>query len=167
MRALTMDLHISRPVKMLIAGFLLILFVAGVWLPMTRKQDGLAARLVAAHREYRGAVTMSAQYRAAAFQQAESGTALQEPIFSYLERVTRDLNLEGKVDSIRPENKTGGDGEPVEAVHVAFKGITLDEFVTFLYHIEVLKREIYIQDISIKKDGQNNLITQMTLLKFD
>ncbi len=166
MKALTLDLHISRSVKILIVGFVLILFLVGIYLPLHRKQEALLTRIAAARKNYREAVTLTAKYRAVEFQHAESGVALQEPLFSYLEKVTRDLNLESTIDSIRPENVTGADGDVLEAVHVAFKGITLDEFVDFLYRIEVLKREIYIQAITIKKDGRNNLVARMTLQKF-
>jgi hypothetical protein len=90
---------------------------------------------------------------------------LQEPLFSYVDKVTRSLKLPQRIDYVRPEERTRDDGSVVEVVHLAFKGITLSEFTTFLYHIEVRKREIFVKAISIKKDAKRNLDVQMTLQK--
>lgn len=166
MKSLTFEWHISRPIKVLIVFFAVALFAVGIYLPLTREQDALAAQILAARKNYREAVMLASQYRVAESRRAEAGKALQGRLFPYLEQVTRELGLEKKIGSIRPERRTDREGNALEAVNVAFKGITLNEFISFLYHIEVLKREIYMQAISIKKDGQNNLIVQMTLQKF-
>lgn len=166
MSALAMDLHISRPVKMLIVVFILALLVLGVYLPMSRQQVELKSAIETSKSRYLDAVVLVEQYRALSRStNNKKSVLLQEPLFSYVEKTTRALKLTQRIDYVRPENRTQDDGSVTEVVHVAFKGITLPEFVNFLYQIEVKKREIFIQSIFIKKDGKKNLNTQMTLQK--
>lgn len=166
MSGLTMDLHISRPIRVLIGIFLFLVFALGIYLPASRQQDELALDIERARTEYLEATVLAQQYLS--LQKGASNkksVLLQEPLFSYVEKVTRNLKLTQRIDYVRPENRTRDDGSVTEVVHVAFKGITLNEFVRFLYHIEVQKREIFVKTISIKKDSKKNLNTQMTLQK--
>lgn len=160
------DLQIGRSWRGGLAVFIFLLIFLSVYLPVVKQQDKSRALVLNARRQYREAVKLS---RAYGMLQGEDengkNVVLQEPLFSYVEKVTRNLKLNNRIDYVRPENRTEDDGKNVEAVHVAFKGITLKEFVDFLYYIEVKKREIYIKSISIKKDSKKNLNTQMTLQK--
>lgn len=168
MRGMNLDLHISRPIRILMVFFVVVVFIMAVYLPAERLQRKAAAQVASARKEYAQAVTLVNRYQAVMRQNGEADLTIREgQLFSYLESVTRDLNLGSRIDSIRPENRDEEDGTVTEAAHVSFKGIDLDEFINFLYHIEVLKKEIYIEAISIKKDGKSNLITQMTLRKFN
>lgn len=167
MTGLKMDMHISRPIQLLIAFSLLLLIVFGGYLPMLRTQDRMAVKVEASITQYENAVLLAGRYRLAEQEQAAAGTGLREPLFSYLERVVRDLGLEERIDSIRPGGRRDTEGGLSEIVDVSLKGISLKEFVDFLYHIEVLKREIFFQSITIKKDSKDDLVVRMTLGKIE
>lgn len=166
MNGLTFDMELSRPVKILIGVFVVVVLLVGIVLPISRQQSETKTEISAAKDGYLEALQIAQQYEMLkASSKGKNSVVLQERLFSYVEKVTRRLKLNSKIDYIRPENRTGDDGAVTEVVHVAFKGVTLDEFVRFLYDIEVQKREIYIKAISIKKDSKKNLNTQMTLQK--
>ncbi len=164
MSLLTMDMHIGRPVKILIGAVLLLLVGVGLVFPLFRQQKAMGRKIERAKTEYMSAVVVAEQYKALSHSTKHS-VLLQEPLFSYIDKVTRKLNLTKRIDYVRPENKSTDDGSTIEAVHVAFKGITLHEFVRFLHYVEVQKREIFVKAISIKKDANRNLNMQMTLQK--
>ncbi|BDQ38448.1 hypothetical protein SYK_28080 [Pseudodesulfovibrio nedwellii] len=166
MSALSLDMHISRPVRIMIGMFVVIVIGVGIFLPMARQQDDGVLEISAARDEYLKALDSVQRYTSIkAGENSKTSVILKEQLFSYVEKVSRNLKLNKRIDYIRPGNRTKDDGSIVEVVHVSFKGISLDEFVRFLYHIEVQKREIYIEAISIKKDSKKNLNTQMTLQK--
>lgn len=166
MSGFTFDEYISRPVQILVGVVLVVMLVVGVCLPIVRQQDELAVEVRMAKGKYLEAVVLVKDYESLRQNKnSKKSVVLQEQLFSYVEKVTRSLKLNKRIDYIRPENRTRDDGSTIEVVHIAFKGISLDELVNFLYHIEVEKREIYIKAISIKKDGKKNLNTQMTLQK--
>lgn len=165
MTGLTFDMNISLPVRILLAVFLVGLLA---WAVVFRMNDSLHAaerQVEAARMDYSEAQALVHQYRTLTASGAKKSVVLQERLFSYVEKVSRDLDLAERIDYIRPENRTGDDGVETEVVHIGFKGIPLDEFVKFLYHVEVRKREISIRSISIKKDDKKNLDTQITLHK--
>jgi hypothetical protein len=166
MRRLTLDMRISRPGWIVIGIAVAALIVAGIVVPVSHKLDAVAETAQEARREYLDTVKLVQRY-AAVEGSAGNGKSvlLQEPLFSYVDKVTRSLKLPQRIDYVRPEERTRDDGSVVEVVHLAFKGITLPEFTTFLYHIEVRKREIFVKAISIKKDAKRNLDVQMTLQK--
>ncbi|WP_243543973.1 hypothetical protein [Pseudodesulfovibrio tunisiensis] len=167
MMNLSLGMQVSRPIRMLAGAGLVLALVLIVYLPVSGKQDEYRAMVSRVRSQYLEAVSLAQRY--AVLKKGKDGkqsVVLQEPLFSYVEKVTRTLKLNNRIDYVRPENRTRDDGSTVEVVHVAFKGISLNEFVRFLYHIEVEKREIYVRAISIKKDGRKNLDTQMTLQKF-
>lgn len=165
--SLSLDLQISPSFRLVIILLLLVLLGTAVCLPLTREQNELGKAIHNARLGYVEAQRLARQY--GALKQSQGGkksVILQEPLFSYVEKVTRNLALNKNIDYVRPENRVRDDGSTAEVVHVSFKGLTLEEFIRFLYYIEVEKREIFIKSISIKKDGQKNLNTQMTLQKF-
>ena len=164
MSGLTLDMQIGRPVKILIGVFVFALVVFGLLFPMRNQQENMERAIDAAETEYLSALVMAQQYKALSSSNRNS-VLLEEALFSYIDKVTRTLKLTKRIDYVRPENKATEDGTPIEIVHVAFKGITLPEFVRFLHYVEVQKREIFVKGISIKKDGKKNLNTQMTLQK--
>lgn len=166
MSGLSMDLHVSRPVKILMGAFVVALFAVGLYLPAKRQQADLGRLIERAETEYLEAVVMTGQYEVLRkTANTKKSVLLQEPLFSYVDKTTRQLKLTRRIDYVRPENRTQDDGSVTEVVHVSFKGITLHEFVRFLYFIEVQKREIFIKNISVKKDSKRNLNAQMTLQK--
>lgn len=166
MSGLTMDMHISRPVKILLGAFVVILFGVGLYLPAKRQQADLDRLIERAQTEYLESVVMASQYTVLKkTSNTRKSVLLQEPLFTYVDKTTRQLKLTNRIDYVRPENRTRDDGSVTEVVHVSFKGITLHEFVRFLYLIEVQKREIFVKNISVKKDSKKNLNAQMTLQK--
>lgn len=166
MSGFNMDLNISPPVRIFIAVCLAVLVIVAIALPANKARKRVDSAIEAARREYVDTGAMVERYKALkASAGSKQSVLLEEPLFSYVDKVTRGLKLTRRIDYVRPENRTADDGTVTEVVHVAFKGITLDEFVRFLYRIEVQKREIFVKNISIKKDAKKNLITQMTLQK--
>ena len=166
MNGLSMERTISRPMKIVIAVSLVAVLILLVYLPVSRQQNRLEHILENARGRYLEILALAQQYESITSDVgSKKSVLLQEPLFSYVEKVTRNLKLTRRIDYVRPENRTRDDGSVMEVVHVAFKGITLNEFVRFLYHIEVQKREIFIKNIAIKKDGKRDLNTQMTLQK--
>ena len=166
MSGLSYEMRLSRPVQILLGVFLVALLGLAVVGPVMNMRRGMDENLQSARARYLDALALATRYQALEkTQNSKNSVMLTERLFPYVERVTRELKLTKRIDYIRPENKIRDDGSPTEAVHVAFKGITLDEFVKFLYRIEVQKKEIFIKAISIKKDGRRNLDTQMTLQK--
>ena len=165
MSGLTLDMHIGRPVKIMIGASILILLGLGLGLPLINGQRQRDSAIEVAKTEYLSAVVMAEQYTSLTSSTNKQSVLLQEPLFTYIDKVTRQLKLTNRIDYVRPENKAKDDGAIIEVVHVAFKGITLHEFVRFLHYVEVQKREIFVKAISIKKDEKKNLITQMTLQK--
>ncbi len=166
MSGLSLDMHISRPIRILIGVLIVVVIGVGIFFPMSRQQDDTMLEISAARGDYLEAIDSVQRYLSIKTgENSKTSVILQEQLFSYVEKVSRNLKLTKRIDYIRPENRTRDDGTIVEVVHVSFKGISLDEFVRFLYHIEVQKREIYIEAISIKKDSKKNLNTQMTLQK--
>jgi hypothetical protein len=166
MSGLSFELRLSRPVQILLGVFLLAVLGLAVAGPVMKMRRGMDENVRSARARYLDALAMTTRYKALEkTQSSKNSVMLTERLFPYVERVTSELKLAKRIDYIRPENRMGDDGTPTEAVHVAFKGITIDEFVKFLYRIEVQKKEIFIKAISIKKDGRRNLNTQMTLQK--
>lgn len=166
MSAAFLDLSIGRPVKILLGAALAVALAAVVFLPASRGMRGQSQAIARARGDYLDTLALVERYKALQASMAnKKSVLLEEPLFTYVEKVGRELKLEKRIDYIRPEKRTLDDGSLVEVVHVSFKGITLDEFVRFLYRIEIQKREILIDNISIKKDGKRNLETQMTLQK--
>jgi hypothetical protein len=162
---LTFDMHISLPVRILLALFLAGLLVWAIVFKMKEATDVAEKQVEAARSEYAEAVDLTRRLETLKAVGANKSVVLDERLFSYVEKVARDLKLEDRIDSIRPENRAGDDGSLTEVVHLAFKGIPMDDFVRFLYRVEVRKREISIRSISIRKDDARNLDTQMTLHK--
>lgn len=166
MSGLSFDMHISRPVRILLGVIVVVVLGGGVLLPMSRQQESTAHEVSIARMEYLEALGATQDYEALKKGNTSKTSAILEgQLFSYVERISRGLKLNKNIEYIRPEKRTEDDGSTVEVVHVSFKGIQLHQFVWFLYHIEVKKREISIEAISIKKDSKKNLNTQMTLQK--
>ncbi len=165
MNGLSLEISISRPVKILIGVFFGLLLVFGIGMPMVNTQRAMREEIQSARIEYLKALSLARDYQSLKQGKGKKSVVLNERLFPYVERITSRLKLARRIDYVRPENRTDGEGRTVEVVHVAFKGITLDEFVRFLYEIEVQKKEIYVKTISIKKDDKKNLNTQMTLQK--
>ncbi|MEF2231518.1 MAG: hypothetical protein V3571_11365 [Pseudodesulfovibrio sp.] len=166
MSAAFLDLHIGRPVKILLGAALALALAAAIFLPASRGMQGQSQAIARARGDYMDTLALVERYKV--LQKSmdnKKSVLLEEPLFTYIEKIGRELKLEKRIDYLRPEKRTLDDGSMAEVVHVSLKGITLDEFVRFLYRIEIQKREILIDSIFIKKDGKQNLETQMTLQK--
>jgi len=157
---------LSRSAKIMLGLGVAGVLVLTLSLSSARMQNRLDASVENARMEYVATGALIDKYESLK-QGAGSrkSSLLQEPLFSYVEKVTRKLDLASRIDYVRPDNRTGDNGETIQVVQVSFKGITLNEFVGFLYHIEVQKKEIFIRNIAIKKDGRKNLNVQMALQK--
>jgi len=165
MSGLSLDMTISRPVQILMAVSFVVLIGLGGGLHFSRRQAEIRDDIRTAKKEYFEASAMAETYTTLKKSKDAKKVVLVGRLFPYVDTVVSSLKLTKVIDYVRPENRLQDDGSSIEVVHVAFKGITLDQFVRFLHNIEVKKREISIKAISIKKDGKRNLNTQMTLQK--
>lgn len=166
MSPVSLNLEISRPVRILMVAGVAAILVLGLILPAMeagRERDLAIEKARAAYVDTAVLLKDYAELKKAAG--VRESARLKEKLFTYVNRVTGQLGLEKRIEYVRPENRTGENGEPEELVYVSFKGITLSEFVGFLYHIEVQKNKIFIRDISIRKDAERNLNMQMALQK--
>lgn len=166
MTPLSLNFEISRPVRIVALIGAAAVLVLGLILPAVEAGRDRGRAIEEARAEYVDTAALLAEYgRLKKLAGTRESARLKEKLFTYVNRVTDRLGLEKRIEYVRPDNRTGENGEVEELVHVSFKGITLNEFVGFLYHIEVQKNEIFIRDISIRKDEERNLNVQMALQK--
>lgn len=160
------DLELSTPIKILIGAFTVLLILFAVFKPLLEEKKKVQHSVQRAESEYLNSLKKINRYKKLQSSKGNKDSVLLEKkLFAYVEEVARNLKLNKKIKTMRPEDRTAEDGSKIEVVNVSFKGISLDEFVKFFYHIEVKKREIYVSNISIKKDNNKNLDADMTIRK--
>lgn len=166
MTPLSLNFEISRPVRLVALVGAAAILVLGLILPAVEAGRERDRAIEAARADYVDTAGLLREYaELKKLAGTRESARLKEKLFTYVNRVADRLGLEKRIDYVRPDNRTDENGKAEELVYVSFKGITLSEFVGFLYHIEVQKNEIFIRDISIRKDEERNLNMQMALQK--
>ncbi|MGE4553002.1 MAG: hypothetical protein AB7D57_07810 [Desulfovibrionaceae bacterium] len=156
--------QLDRKARVRLAVLVVAACVVAAMVPLQRKLRAMDRAVAAARVDYLDTLEQTRRYKALMDSAGNAASVvLKEPLFSYVQKTIGGHKLNNRIDYVRPEDSMREDGSTVEVVHVAFKGITLHEFVRFLYGLEVQKREIFVKTITITKDDAKNLNVQMTL----
>ena len=85
-------------------------------------------------------------------------------LFAIVEKVARELKINKKIDSVRPQKRLLENSLTEEEVTLRFKGLYQKHLVNFLYKIEKSLQGITVKNISIKQTKQKLLDVDISLI---
>jgi general secretion pathway protein M len=150
------------------AGAVLVLFLLFKFAidPLVKRSSDLDRQIVAARRQLVELRTMQQEYqRQKTVVDTINGQLKRQQnfaIFSRLEEFAGQAGIRNKILSMRPTVSTPSEAYNTESVEVKMEGVTLEQLVRYLHHIENSPQLLKIKSLEIKPRFDNRQILTVT-----